>query len=972
MRRDLPTAPKPITRSALLLFVAILAWQPAWEVAAARMQVEGLDGPARIMRDSQGVPHIFAATDQDASFLMGWVHAEDRFFQMDLLRRVFSGTSAELLGSPALASDVQLRTLGLRRAAELTWRESPRALKVWLRAYANGVNAYRRAHDLPPEYSALEIGSRDVPPWTPVDSLVMGKGLAFGLSFDLDDIDRTVNLIAHQMAGAAGGFDGTALFFEDTFRSAPFDPTTSIPLGSLQPVPGAAPATQAVDNQVLASARRLGQVVSAQTVELASGYLDKVSQVPSLAFALSRNEVDRGSNWWLIGSDNSTSGKPMLANDPHLALDSPSTFYEVHLLVFDPNRNTPMSANGVSFAGAPSLAQGCNRVLCWGSTVNPMDVTDVYQEQLVLDPDTGLPSHTIFDGQLEPLKIIPQTFLFNLIGDGVSGNLQTADIGPLDGGVTLVVPRRNGGPIVAVDTSNPAQVTALSVQYTGWGATFELEAFRRWLRAKSITEFREDLQFFDVGSQNWGVADVHGNIAYFTSAEMPIREDLQNLNQPDGGIPPFFIRDGTHTLHHEWLPVEHPQSRQALNYEILPFQEMPQSVNPAAGFIINANNDPVGTTLDNNPLNQVRPGGGLYYLSPGYVSLRAGRIHRLIEQGLADGGTLSLEDMMRIQGNNQLLDAEIATPFLFTAFSNAIEDGAPASLAALGTDPGVAEAIGRLTDWDFSTPTGIAEGYDPGDDPTHLPVPSASEIDYSVSATIYSVWRSRMIANTVDSTLASVGLEGFRPGSRQAWSAAIRLLRVFGENQGLGVSGLKFFPQAPDSADPDVARDLVILTSLAEALDLLAGEAFAEAFGGSTDLEDYRWGRLHRIVFDHPLGGPFSIPGGGGFSNLSPELPGIPRSGGFEAVDASSHNARAASSNGFQFGSGPARRFVGQLSREGIEAYQVIPGGQSGSPASLFQANQLHLWLTNHYHPLLLRSGDVRADRIRQDVLIPR
>ena len=116
------------------------------------------------------------------------------------------------------------------------------------------------------------------------------------------------------------------------------------------------------------------------------------------------------------------------------------------------------------------------------------------------------------------------------------------------------------------------------------------------------------LEFFDVGSQNWAYTDRAGNIAYFTSAEMPLREDLQTLNQPDG-TPPFLLRDGTGQLQNEWLPVQNPQPGQALPYEILPFAEMPQVVNPASGYILNANNDPVGTTLDNNPLNQVRPGG---------------------------------------------------------------------------------------------------------------------------------------------------------------------------------------------------------------------------------------------------------------------------------------------------------------------------------------------------------------------------
>ena len=944
-------------------FVVIVAAMAAALALASLFPVEavplkGLQEEARVVWDSEGIPHIYARNDQDASFMMGYLHARDRLFQMDSLRRLFSGRLAELLGPGALPSDIQFRTLGLRRAAEETWATSARVTAVWLQAYSDGVNAFLETQPLPPQYGALELTRSSVPKWTPVDSVVVGKGLAFGLSFDLDDIDRTVALVAYQTAGAALSFDGTALFFEDLFRSAPMDPTVSIP-GALG---AAGPQALGASASPLATARRLQEVIRPEALALARSYRERIAQIPSLAWTLSTGDVDRGSNWWLVAGENSASGLPMLANDPHLALDSPSTFYEVHLLVFDPDRYRVLNVNGVSFPGGPAIAQGCNSSICWGSTVNPMDVTDVYQEILIVDPATGLPTHTLFKGEPEPLVVIPQVFRFNQPGDGADNNLAVADVGPTEGGVTLVVPRRNNGPIVAIDASAFPTVTGLSVQYTGWRSTRELECFRRWWRATNIREFADALQYFDVGSQNWAVSDVAGNIAYYTSAELPIREDLQNLLQPQG-TPPYLIRDGSGTFANEWLPPSQPQPQQALGYEILPFAEMPQIVNPQSGYIINANNDPVGTTLDNNPLNQLRPGGGLYYLNPGYASLRAGRIQRLVDEALRDGGKISLDDMKRFQSNHQLLDAELVTPFLLQAFENAGAGGATASLAALAADPGIAEAVNRLRSWDFGTPTGIRQGFDPGDDPANLPEPGPVEVANSISATIYSTWRGRMIANTVDAFLGGIGLGDFAPGSVQSWSAVLHLLQSFDQNQGIGASGASFFPLPPDSDVPADGRDLMILRSLRDALDLLASDAFAPAFGGSTNQEDYRWGYLHRIVFDSPLGGPFSIPEGGGFSSLAPELPGIPRSGGFQVVDASSHSARASGVNSFMFGAGPNRRFVGQLAPRAIEAFQVIPGGQSASPLSPFQANQLGLWLTNDYHPMLITSQSVRANR---------
>jgi penicillin amidase len=601
-----------------------------------------------------------------------------------------------------------------------------------------------------------------------------------------------------------------------------------------------------------------------------------------------------------------------------------------------------------------------------------MDVTDVYQERLVLDPGTGLPTATVFDGKPEPLVLIPQSYLVNQLGNGTADDLADAGLGPLDGGLTLVVPRRNHGPIVAVDLSDPANPIALSVQYTGWGPTRELDAFRTWDRAAGLDDFKQGLQFFDFGSQNWAYADVAGNIAYFTSAELPLREDLQTLETADGGIPPFLIRDGTHTLRHEWLPAGTTgEPGQALPYQILPFAEMPQAVNPPGGFIANANNDPLGTSSSNDPLARHRRGGGLYYLGTGYDrGFRIGQITRLLEGQIVAGQPFTADDFKRIQANDQLPDAEVFTPYLLAAFDRASAPGAAAPLAALAADPRLAEAIARLRAWDYSTPTGIPEGWDPGDDPAALPAPSPAEIADSVAATLYSVWRGQVVTRVIDGTLAGIGLADFAPPGDVALADLRNLLANFPGRQGLGASGIDFFATGGSGATTRAdARDLALLASLASALDLLAGDPFAPAFAHSTHQDDYRWGKLHRVVFSHPLGGPFDIPPGGGLADLAPDLPGVARSGGFGTIDAAAHDVRAADADGFMFGSGPARRFVGTLATTGPAADEVIPGGTSGGPGSPFQSDQLRLWLTNRYHPWLYRPADVAGDTRSIEVL---
>ena len=147
--------------------------------------------------------------------------------------------------------------------------------------------------------------------------------------------------------------------------------------------------------------------------------------------------------------------------------------------------------------------------------------------------------------------------------------------------------------------------------------------------------------------------------------------------------------------------------------------------------------------------------------------------------------------------------------------------------------------------------------------------------------------------------------------------------------------------------------------SLQMALDRLASDEFAPAFANSTNVMDYAWGKLHRIVFDHTLNSdPFNVPNGGGFMDLAPDLPGLARQGGYQAVDASSHSATADTLNGFMFGHGPSRRFVADMDAIDVDAQEVIPGGQSGVYYSPNYSSQLPLWLTNSYHDMALTNEE--------------
>jgi len=899
--------------------------------AAPPSPLAGLGAAAEVARDRHGIAHVRAGNEHDLYFMQGCVHAQDRLFQMDVSRRRASGTLAELLGPGALQGDVELRTIGIRRAAERSLAIVSAAARSAIQAYGDGVNAcVARLAGLPPEYQALEITR--FAPWTALDTMTVAKSITFGLSFGLDDIEYTVALQAYSAVfdPVLGPGSGATLFSQDLWRAQPFDPAATVPDASLAMVtalPGAA--------------LRPGAPAAAEAAGLGRRYLDRVRQLPFFKQRLDRSSRP-GSNQWAVDGRHTASGAPLIANDPHLALDQPSTFYPIHLSAGE------VDVMGSGFAGVPFVIVGQNRRVAWGATVSPLDVTDVFLEQVV--PDAASPSglSTVYQGVHEPVLPIPETYRVNLVGDGVADNVVPM---PPGGGIpaaTLIVPRRNHGPIVQLDL---AAGRALSVQYTGFSGTREVDTLLAWSRARNLDDFRRGLPWFDSGTQNFAYADIEGHIAYFATAEVPVREDLQAGTVV--GLPPWFIRNGAGG--NEWLPVQHPQPGQAIPYEILPAAEMPQIIDPPAGWFVNANNDPAGTSLDNDPLNQLRPGGGIYYLNPGYdTGLRAGRITALIRAKLAGGGKISFADTQAIQADVVLPDAPVFVPYIRQALARGSVSAQPL-LAALAAQPGVQAAVGRLAAWSFTAPTGIAQGYDAADVDGVLGAPSAQEVAESVAATIYSVWRGQFIRNSIDATLEGVPLPPTvvlpKPDSQRSLSALKVLLQR--PQPGIGASGLNFF-NAPAPAAED-RRDIVILKSLVDALARLAGLEFAAAFGGSASLDDYRWGKLHRIVFEHPMGGPFSVPSAGGAvpNPLGNVLPGFPTDGGLGAVDASNHDARAQVANGFMFGSGPVNRFVAEAVVPGVRAQSVWPGGTSGIPGAPFQLNLLPRYLSNDTIPLL-------------------
>lgn len=632
---------------------------------------------------------------------------------------------------------------------------------------------------------------------------------------------------------------------------------------------------------------------------------------------------------------------------------TPPLFYPIRLAATE----GPFAASGASIPGVPFVVFGHNRRIAWGAVINQFDLTDVYQERIVADSDSPSGFSIVHRGRNEPVVAIPEMFRVK----DPSGNLSEATSGVP--AATLVVPRRLGGPIVALDRNAG---TAISVQHVGFGATREVDGFRLLNLAGNLKEFERALRFIDTTGQNFVYPDIEGRTAFFSSGEVPLREDLEAGRIE--GAPPFFIRDGTGG--NEWIRNQGKRSAQddqAIPFAIIPFEELPRIVDPPAGFVVTANNDLLGITLDNDPLDQRREGGGILYLSPRFnIGIRAQRITDLLRAETAEG-CVDVRDMKRIQADVVLLDARLFTPFILRAFANARASSAVPALAACAADPRVAEAAGQLKRWDRSTPTGIPEGFDAVDDARRLKRPTPAAVEASVAATLYAAWRSQMLRNTIDETVNELGVP--EPVTVALYVTALcELLVNFDRNRGKGRSGVDFFELeriqnrcigagsgSTAGLAPEARRDIFILSSLAQALERLAGPAFAYAFARSPNQEDYRWCRLHRVVLPHPLGDRFSINAADeAFQPFGEALPGAPVDGGYETVDAASHSPRATAPADFVFDDGPIHRYVAELGRGPgrIEADYSLSGGVSGVPGSPFFADLFRRWLTNDYVPL--------------------
>ncbi|MEU1124431.1 penicillin acylase family protein [Streptomyces sp. NPDC005899] len=646
-------------RARLLVIVLVLAlvagvgYGAFWSVSTVRasypqttgsLELAGLTGNVDVKRDDHGIPQIYADSDSDLFRAQGFVQAQDRFWEMDVRRHMTSGRLSEMFGSGQVETDAFLRTLGWRQVAQKEYDEvlSPDTKKN-LRAYAEGVNAYlegKDGKDISVEYAALGL-TNDYRPseWTPVDSVAWLKAMAWDLRGNMqDEIDRSL------MTSRLGEKQ-----IEDLYPAYPYKKNKPIVgQGAVDPVTGkfdqdAEPSDGIGSGTVQDATEGLNTQLSALS--------DTLDEIPAL---LGPNGTGIGSNSWVVSGEYTTTAKPLLANDPHLAPMLPSLWYQMGLHCRQLSDTCRYDTAGYTFSGMPGVIIGHNRDIAWGFTNLGADVTDLFLEKVSSDGYQ-------YDGKTEPFVTREETIK---VAGGRSRKITVRETnnGPLvsdRSGELEKVGRRAPVTTFAPDRGDGYGV---SLKWTALRAGKSMDAVFELNRAKDFTTFRKAASHFEVPAQNLVYADTEGHIGYQAPGTIPVRL------QGDGTLP---------------SPGWNPKYGWAK--EPVPFDELPYEYDPERGYIVTANQAVIDDDYEH-----------LLTKDWGYGA-RSQRINDLIESKIKDGGKISTDDMQKLQMDNySTIAAELVPKLLRIGIS----------------DRSVREAQKLLEGWDYTQePDSAAAAY---------------------------------------------------------------------------------------------------------------------------------------------------------------------------------------------------------------------------------------------------------------------
>jgi penicillin amidase len=577
------------------------------------IEVNGLSSDVEVVRNQLGIPSIYAESLEDLFFAQGFVHAQDRFWEMDVRRHITAGRLSEMFGASQVTTDTFLRTLGWQRIAEEeVGLLNDRSIRI-LDAYSAGVNAYldeRTGGGLGLEYSVLALQNPEYKPepWQPAHSVAWLKALAWDLRGNMnDEIYRAV------MASAVGVSETERLF-------PPYPFETRQPIVTAGMVSG---------GEFTAPSMPEMSAVTLPADALPT-FANVAIQSAGLESLLGPTGPGIGSNSWALNGQHTESGKPLLVNDPHLAPSMPSLWYQsaLHCRVQSTDCNYQIS--GWTMAGLPGVFIGHNDAIAWGFTNMGPDVTDLVLHKV--DGETYL-----LDGERQPLEIREETI--NVAGgDDVIITIRTTPDGP----IISDVPDLDTYNVVGQDAPVPAPGStsvagldpergdgyAVALRWTALTPRPTFDAFDALNTARNFDDFRQAARYLAVPAQNLLYADTAGNIGYQAPGIIPIRENY----------------DG------KW-PVPGWSSRYRWS-DTVPFESLPSMLNPPRGWIVAANQAVIGPQYQ-------------YFLTDDWAyGARSQRIIDRLNEFLADGETVNAEQMRELLMDNHNMLAAFMVPRL--------------------------------------------------------------------------------------------------------------------------------------------------------------------------------------------------------------------------------------------------------------------------------------------------------------------
>jgi penicillin amidase len=453
-----------------------------------RLTLPGLVASVEIIRDRWGIPHIYAANHHDLFFAQGFVHAQDRLWQLELNRRLATGRLSEIFGPVALETDRAIRTFGFPRLAQADWTNAAEEVALAIEAYTQGINAFldHRSTRLPLEFTILRHRPE---PWQPEDSLAF------------------MRLTTWQFSHAWYGQIVRAQLIEVVGEAAAAELEIHYPDQNPVTLP--------------------------EGIEFNRLDLDGLLQRAAGPF-LNRGQ---GSNAWAVSAGRTTTGRPYLCNDVHLALRVPSTWYELHLV------GGRFNVSGASLLGVPLVVVGHNARLAWGLTLAFTDCEDLFVERF--DPHD--PHRYLFRDEWRPAEVISETIQVKGQAEPHREQIILTQHGPVISDVVGAPDQR-----IALNSMSLRAATVAA----GW---WRLNLAGNW------DEFVEAMRHIEAPQLNVAYADVEGNIGYWLTGRVPIRAKGQGLVPAPGW-----------TGEYEWV-------------DEVPFEAMPHALNPEQGYVASCN-----------------------------------------------------------------------------------------------------------------------------------------------------------------------------------------------------------------------------------------------------------------------------------------------------------------------------------------------------------------------------------------------